>query len=76
MTITIPEELRARIKNTKDINWSEVARKTFEAEIKNMERRKAAKEMDILREESKIKWDGVEEVRRWRKSLLTLLSLL
>jgi len=69
MTITIPEGLRERIKNTKDINWSEVARKTFEEEIKKMERREAAKEMDILREESKIKWDGVEEVRRWRQSL-------
>ena len=69
MTITIPEGLRARIKNTKNVNWSEVARKTFEEEIKKMERRKAAKEMDVLREESKIKWDGVEEVKRWRKSL-------
>ena len=68
MTITIPEELRARIKNTKHINWSEVARKTFEEVIKKIERRKAAEEMDKLREESKIKWDGVEEVRKWRCS--------
>ena len=68
MTITIPEELRARIKSTKHINWSEVARKTFEEEIKKIERRKAAEEMDKLREESKIKWDGVEEVRKWRCS--------
>jgi hypothetical protein len=69
MTITIPVELREKIKSTKDINWSEVARKTFEEEIKKIERRKAAEEMDKLREESKIKWDGVGEVRKWRKSL-------
>jgi hypothetical protein len=69
MTITIPEDLREKIKDTKDINWSEVARKAFEEEIWRMEREKAAEEMDKLREESKIEWNGVEEIRRWRSSL-------
>lgn len=69
MTITIPAELRAKIKSTKQVNWSEVARKTFEEEIKKIDREKAAEEMDKLREASTIKWDGVEEVRKWRKSL-------
>lgn len=69
MTITIPAELRAKIKSTKHINWSEVARKAFEDDIKRMDRKKAAEEMDELREASTITWDGVEEVRKWRKSL-------
>jgi len=69
MTITIPVELREKIKSAKDINWSEVARRAFEAEIERKEKIKAAEEMDELREESKIKWDGVEEVRKWRRLL-------
>jgi len=69
MTITIPVELREKIKSTKDINWSEVARRAFEAEIERMEKIKAAEEMDELREGSKIKWDGVKEVRKWRRLL-------
>jgi hypothetical protein len=47
----------------------------FEEEIKKMERKKAAEEMDKLREKSKIKWDGVEEIRKWRESLLYMNCL-
>lgn len=69
MAITITEELRKKIKSTKHINWSEVARESFRDEINKRDRRRAAEEMDKLREESKIAWNGVEEVRKWRKSL-------
>ncbi|MGQ9468718.1 MAG: hypothetical protein ACUVTD_02670 [Nitrososphaerales archaeon] len=69
MTITIPEELKKKMKNAKDINWSEVARKAFEEEIKRIERKNAAEEMDRLREESKIMWDGIKEIRKWRDLL-------
>ena len=69
MTITIPEELRGRIKAIKGVNWSDVARQAFEEKIRKIERKRAAEKMDKLREESTIVWDGVEEVRKWRKSL-------
>ena len=68
MTITIPEELRLKIKKIKGVNWSEVARRAFEEEIKKIERKKAADEIDKLREESRVKWSGVEEIRKWRNS--------
>lgn len=69
MTITIPKDLRGRIKETKDVNWSDVARRAFEEELRKQERKEAAAEMDQLREESTVAWDGVAAVRRWRKLL-------
>jgi len=41
--------LRKKIKSTKHINWSEVARKSFRDEINKRDRRRAAEEMDKLR---------------------------
>jgi len=67
MTITIPEDLRRRIKKVKNVNWSEVARRAFEEELKKIERQIAAEEIDRLRTESR-GWSGVEEIRRWRDS--------
>lgn len=67
MTITIPEELRKRIRKIKGVNWSEVARRAFEEELKRIERQIAAEEMDRLRTKSK-GWSGVEEIRKWRDS--------
>jgi len=68
VTITVPERLRRRMKELKNVNWSEVARRAFEEEIRRIERVKAAEEIDRLREGSKVKWSGVEEIRRWRDS--------
>ena len=39
MAITIPEKLRLKIREIKDVNWSEVARRAFEEEIKKRERK-------------------------------------
>ena len=68
MTIVLPEELKEKIRRLKRVNWSEVARKAFEEEIKKIERVEAAGEIDRLRRESKVKWDGVEVIRKWRNS--------
>jgi hypothetical protein len=43
------------------------AMRTFEEELRKRERKEAAKEMDQLREESTVAWDGVATVRRWRR---------
>lgn len=67
MTITIPEDLRRKIRGIKNVNWSEVARRAFEDEIKKLERMKAAEEIDRLRTRSE-GWSGAEEVRKWRDS--------
>jgi len=71
ITVSIPFELKKKmdaIKKKKNVNWSEVARRAFEEEIKRLERLIAVEEMDRLSAESKVKWDGVKEVRKWRNS--------
>ncbi len=68
LTITLPKELKEKMKKIKNINWSEVARKAFEEEIRKIERIKASEEIDKLRKESKVEWNGVEEIRKWRES--------
>ena len=73
ITVSIPFELKKKmdaIKKKKNVNWSEVARKAFEEEIKKIERKKAAEEIDRIRKKSKVEmWSGVEEVRKWRNLL-------
>jgi hypothetical protein len=38
MTIVLPKELKDKIRKLKNVNWSEIARKAFEEEIKKIER--------------------------------------
>jgi hypothetical protein len=66
VTIRVPEELKARMESCKGINWSEVARKAFEDAALKEEIQCAAAAIDKLRVESKIKWDGTKEIRKWR----------
>ncbi len=68
ITIVLPRELKEKIKRLKNVNWSEVARKAFEEEIRRIEKIEAVEEIDRLRGESKIKWCGAEVIRKWRDS--------
>jgi hypothetical protein len=66
ITVRVPEELKGRMKRCKSVNWSEVARKAFEEAARKEEIQCATAAMDKLRVESKIKWDGTKEIRKWR----------
>jgi len=66
VTVRVPDELKGRMKRCKNINWSEVARKAFEEAARREEIQCAAAAIDKLRVESKIKWDGTKEIRKWR----------
>ena len=66
VTIRVPEDLKSRMEQCKGINWSEVARKAFEEAARREEMQCAAAAIDKLRVESKIKWDGSGEIRKWR----------
>lgn len=67
VTVSVPEEIRRRMKRLKHVNWSEVARKAFEERIRREEMLKAAEGMDRLRQSSQTKdWSGAKEIRRWR----------
>ena len=65
ITISVPEELREKMRRVKGINWSAVARRAFEEELRRIERYEAAKRIDELR--TKVEgWSATEEVRKWR----------
>jgi len=50
------------------MSWRKVARKTSEKETEKIERAQALEEIIRIREESRIKWEGAEVIRRWRNS--------
>jgi len=67
VTITLPEELKREMKKRKKTNWSLVARKAFEEEIRHEEMATAAEAIDRLRTSSKATgWSGAKEIRKWR----------
>lgn len=66
ITVRIPENLKGRMKRCKKVNWSDVARKAFEDVASREEIQCAADAIKNLRLESKAKWDGAKEVRKWR----------
>jgi hypothetical protein len=66
ITIRLPEDLKERMERCKNINWSEVARKAFEEAARRQEILCAASAIDKLRIESKVRWNGAKEIRKWR----------
>jgi hypothetical protein len=66
ITVRVPEELKGRMKRCKSVNWSDVARKAFEDAARREEMQCAAEAIKNLRLESKAKWDGAKEIRKWR----------
>ena len=49
------------------INWSDIARTAFEYVITREERAKAIGKITEMLEEDNTGWDGVKELRKWRK---------
>jgi len=66
VTISVPEKLKQRMERFRHINWSEVARRAFEEATRREEMQRAAEEIERLRNESQVDWNGAEEIRRWR----------
>lgn len=67
ITITVPEELKRELQKRKKTNWSLVARRAFEEELRQEEMTTAAEGIDRLRMSGKTPgWSGAKEVRRWR----------
>ena len=66
VTVRVPDELKGRMKRCKSVNWSDVARKAFEDAARKEEMQCAAEAIKNLRLESKAKWDGAREIRKWR----------
>ncbi len=67
ITISVPADLKREMERHEKINWSEVARRAFEEEMRRREMKEAASEIRELREQSKAPdWRGVQEIRKWR----------
>jgi post-segregation antitoxin (ccd killing protein) len=66
ITITVDKELKKRMGELKQVNWSKVARAAFEEEIRKEKRRLVTKQIKTIREKDQSNWSGSEEVRKWR----------
>lgn len=66
ITIRVPDELKRRMEELREVNWSEVARRAFEETIQKQEMRKAFDEIRAMRSRSDPDWNGAVEIRKWR----------
>ena len=66
ITITVDRELKKRMEELKQVNWSKVARDAFEEEIRRETRRQITNDIKAIREKDRSNWSGSEEVRKWR----------
>jgi hypothetical protein len=67
MTVTVPDELRSRMKKLKQINWSDVARKALEEKVNREEVASAVEGINRLRSSAPTPgWSGAREIRKWR----------
>jgi len=77
ISIRVDEEVKKKMDEWSDINWSEVVRRAIETKLeteKYLRGRidkaralKAADDMDRLRAKTSGKWSGVGEIRKWRE---------
>jgi len=78
MSIRVDREIRSRMADMGDVNWSEVVRQALRERIEleedlrrplNRKRAlRAARGLGLLRQRSKSGFDSTEEVRNWRDS--------
>lgn len=66
VTITVDKELKKKMEELKQVNWSKVARTAFEEEIRREKRRQITNDIKAIREKDRSNWSGSEEVRKWR----------
>lgn len=58
LTLSIPEELHIKMKNMKDIKWSEIARRAIEERISDLE------EMNKIASKSRLTKLDIEELSK------------
>lgn len=66
VTITVDKELKKKMEELKQVNWSKVARLAFEEEIRKERRRRTTSDIKGIRENDRTNWSGSEEIRKWR----------
>ncbi len=68
ITITVDKDLKKKMEELRQVNWSKVARMAFEEEVRRERRRRTANDIKAIREKDQTKWSGSEEIRKWRDS--------
>jgi len=66
ITITVDRELKKRMEELKQVNWSRIARAAFEQKIKEEKRKRIASDIKVIRDKDQTNWSGSEEIRKWR----------
>lgn len=77
VSVKVDDNIKAKMEKFKDVNWSEVIRKaiieriefeeSLRTEIDKRRAHHASEQMEKLREKTTGKWNGVEEIRKWRE---------
>jgi predicted transcriptional regulator len=74
ITLRVDDQLKRKMEELREVNWSEVARKAIEEKIAQAELwhpvnvqllKEASQDTDSLRRNAK-GWDSTSEIRRWR----------
>ena len=68
ITITVDKELKKKMEELRQVNWSSVAREAFEQRIRAEKRKQIASNIKAIRDKDETTWSGSEEVRKWRDS--------
>ena len=78
VSVKVDEETKEKMDALKDVNWSEVIRRSIRERIETEEmlrRRidraraeKASDDMEKIRAKTSGKWSGVGEIRKWRET--------
>jgi len=66
ISIRISEELKERMKEFADVNWSQYLREAIADRIREEEMRRACNMMDEIASKTSGEWSGAKEIRRWR----------
>jgi len=68
ISIRVDDELKEKMKEFSEVNWSQYLREAIIGRIREEEMRKACSIMDEIAEKTSGKWSGTKEIRRWRDS--------
>jgi hypothetical protein len=66
ISVRVDEELRERMRQFPDVNWSEYIRQSLEKKVSEEEMKRACEKMDELAEKTSGEWRGSDEIRKWR----------
>jgi predicted transcriptional regulator len=66
ITITVDKELKKKMEELREVNWSRVAREAFEQEVRREKRKRVATSIKAIRAKDNSNWSGSDEIRKWR----------